>query len=133
VVELGGHQREVAGGLEQLIEAGCQLVSGGVVEVEATADTAAKRQQLGSAQPVVQTAVAGEEDTQKLARVEILAGENTQLAEHLGERLLRLVDDEDRSCARGADVLAPSCPQRLEAPQRLCAHRGTPKSSPSSR
>jgi hypothetical protein len=63
VVELGGHQREVAGGLEQLIEAGCQLVSGGVVEVEATADTAAKRQQLGSAQPVVQTAVAGEDVT----------------------------------------------------------------------
>ncbi len=46
-LELGGHQRRVAGGLEQVVEARAQRVALGVVEMEAATDSAAEREQVG--------------------------------------------------------------------------------------
>ena len=48
-------------------------------------------------------------------RVEVLAGEDAQLAEHGGEGLLGLVDDEHGAAAAGGDVVGPAGAQGLEA------------------
>src|SRR5665213_14125 len=113
--ELGGHEARVAGGFEQVIEAGEELVAGGVLEDEPAADAAAERHQLGAAEALDQARVAGEDDTEELARVELLAGKDAQLVEDGGQRLLGLVDDEDRTAEGGGDVLGPARPQRLES------------------
>jgi len=46
-LQLGGHERRVAGGFEEVVEAGAPLIAGGGLQDEATADAAAEGQQLG--------------------------------------------------------------------------------------
>jgi len=42
-LQLGGQEPRIAGGVEQVIEAGTQLIPGGVLEHEAAAHAAAER------------------------------------------------------------------------------------------
>ena len=65
-LELGGHERGVAGGGEQVVEAGEQLVAGGVVEDEAAADARAEGEELGGAEALGEAGVAGEDDAEQL-------------------------------------------------------------------
>ena len=84
MAELWGHQAGVAGGGEQLVEAGEQLVAGRDAGGEPGADTAAERDQLLAPQLVEQAGVAGEDDAQQGLGVEAGAGEQAQLAQHAG-------------------------------------------------
>jgi hypothetical protein len=95
--ELGGHEAGIAGGFEQVVEAGEEFVAGCILEDEAAADAATEWHQLGAAKTLDQTCITGEDDTEELARIEILAGQHTQLTQDGGKRLLGLVDDEDRA------------------------------------
>jgi hypothetical protein len=72
------------------IEAREQLVARGVVEDEPAADAATKRQEL-------------------------LGGQDAQLAQHGGQSLLRLVEDEHGAHERLGDMIAPALAQRFEA------------------
>ena len=47
---------------------------------------------VGGAQPLGESGIAREDDAEQLLGIEILAGEDSQLAEDGGEGLLRLVD-----------------------------------------
>ena len=77
--------------------------------------------------------IAGEDRTQQLAAVEVLAGDDAQLTEHRRQRLLRFIDGEHRARQRDGNVLAPACTQGHEAaPAVVARHHGT-KSPPSSR
>ncbi|MCA9609678.1 MAG: hypothetical protein KC619_28965 [Myxococcales bacterium] len=49
-LELGAHEGAVAGGLEEVIEAGPEGVALGVVDVEAASDAASEREQVGVAE-----------------------------------------------------------------------------------
>ena len=68
----------------QVVEAGEQLVAGGVLEDEAAADAGAEGQQLGGAEALGEAGVAGEDDAEELSGVEVLAGEDAQLARARG-------------------------------------------------
>ena len=87
----------------------------GVVEGEPASDARAEGQQLGGAQALGQSRVAGEDDAEQLLGVEVLAGQDAQLAEDGGEGLLGLVDDEDGAAAGGGDVVGPAGAQGLES------------------
>ncbi len=93
-LELSGHQAGISCGFEEVIEAGEQLVARGIVEHEPAADAAAERQKLGRAQALDEARVASEDDAEQLARVELLAGQDTQLVEDGREGFLGLVDDQ---------------------------------------
>ncbi len=114
-LELGGHQGRVSGGLEQVVEARKKRVARDVIEGEAAADATAEWGEFGRTQAVGEPGVAGEHDAEELPGIEILAGEHAQLAEDGVERLLGLVDDQDRARERGGDVLGPAGAQRLSA------------------
>jgi hypothetical protein len=113
--QLAGHERRVAGGGEQVIEAGEQLVARGVVERETPPDSGPQGQELRGAKALGQAGVAGKDDAEQLFGIEFFAGENPQLAQHGREGLLRLVDNENRSAAARADVIGPPSAQGLEA------------------
>ena len=72
-LELGGHQAGIAGGFEEMIETSEQLVARGVVEHEPAPDAAAERQKLGCTQALDEARIAGEDDAEQLAGVELLA------------------------------------------------------------
>lgn len=57
-----------------MIEAGEQLVSGGVVEHEPAPDAAAEGQKLWRAQSLAESRVPSEDDAEQLAGVELFAG-----------------------------------------------------------
>jgi hypothetical protein len=80
-LELGGHERWVTGGVEQVIETGEQFVARGVVEDQAPADATAEGEQLGSAEALGQTGVAGEDDAEQLLGIELFAGQDPELVE----------------------------------------------------
>jgi hypothetical protein len=63
-LELGGHEVRVTGGLEQMVEAGEQLVARGILEHETATDAAAEWEQLGCPQALDQTGVAGKHNAQ---------------------------------------------------------------------
>jgi len=120
-LELRGHEAGVAGRFEEVVEAGEQLVSRGCLQGEAAADAAAEGGQLGGPESMGEAPVAGEDDAEELARIEVLAGEDAQLAEDGGEGLLGLVDDEDGAEHGGGDVIRPALSQGLEpSPAVVC-------------
>jgi hypothetical protein len=98
-----------------MIEASEELVAGGVLEDEATADTTAEGEEIRGTEAFDEAPVAGEDDAEQLAGIEILAGEETELGKDGGVGLLRLVDDEDGPGERGGDVLGPASAEGLEA------------------
>jgi hypothetical protein len=114
-LELGGHQARVAGGVEEVVEASEQLARGGVFEDEAAADPAAERKEIGATEALEEASVAGEDDGEELAGIEVFAGEDAELVEDGSECFLGLVEDEDGPCESGSDVLGPASAQGLEA------------------
>ena len=78
-----------------MIEAREELIARGVIEVEPASDSRAEGQELGGPEALGQTRIAGEDDAEELFGIELLAGENAELAKDRREGLLGLVDDED--------------------------------------
>ncbi len=91
-----------------MVEAREQLALGGVVEGQPSADARAEGQELGRAESLGQAGVASEDNAEQLFAVELLAGQDAQLAEDGGESLLGLVDDEHGAATTGGDVIAPA-------------------------
>jgi hypothetical protein len=113
-LELVRHEGGVARGLEDVVEAGEELVVASITEDEASSDAAAEREQVGSAQALWETLVAGKDDAEELLGVEVFAGEDSDLVEDGGEGFLCFVDDEDGAQERGGDVIGPTSAQGLE-------------------
>ena len=65
-LELVGHEARIAGGQEQVLEAGEELLARGIIEHEPPTDTGAEGQKLGGAQAFGEASVAGEDDTEQL-------------------------------------------------------------------
>ena len=98
-----------------MVEAGQELVAGGVLEDEVTADAITEGEQIRGTEALDEASVTGEDDAEKLPGIEILAGQEAELGEDGGERLLSFIDDEDRAGERGGDVLGPASAEGLEA------------------
>src|SRR5690606_4417115 len=49
-LELGGHQRAVAGGVEQVVEARAQRIAAGIIQMQPAADAAPEWEQVGMAE-----------------------------------------------------------------------------------
>src|SRR4029078_108040 len=81
----------------------------------ATCDAASEGEELRGAEALGQTSVAGEDDREQLPRIEVFAGEQAQLAEHGGWRLLCLISEQHGARKRGGDMLAPARAKSLEA------------------
>ena len=122
--ELTGHERGIAGGDEEMIETSEQLLARGVIDGETTADARAKGQELGRAETLGQSRVAGEDDAEELFAIELFAGQDAQLAEDSGEGLLGLVDDEDGAAATGGDVIGPAASQGFETGPAIVRGQG---------
>src|SRR5690606_15967229 len=72
----------VAGSLQEVIQAGEHLVPRRVFEEQTSTDAAANGLEVALVQAVEEPAVAGEDHAEERTRVELLAGEDAQLAEH---------------------------------------------------
>src|SRR5262245_48279824 len=73
-----------------------------------------QRRRMREARGRRQAGVAGEDDGEQLAAVQIFAGEDAQLGEHGRERLLGFVEDEHGAGQGGGDVVAPAGAEGLE-------------------
>ena len=109
--ELGGHEAGVAGGVEQMRQAGAQLLPTGVLQGQAAADAAAEGPQVLAPEEVGQAAVAGQHDAEQGARVEVRAGQQPQLAEDQRRHLLGLVDQEHGAEQRVSRCASPPLAQ----------------------
>ena len=65
LAKLSRHEAGVAGGGEQVLEAGEQFLAGGRLGGQACSDTRAQRDQLFATQLLEQSGVAGEHDTKQ--------------------------------------------------------------------
>ena len=74
--ELTGHERGFPAAASRWVEAGEQLVAGGVVEGESSPDARAERERVGRAESLGQSRVAGEDDAEQLLAIEIFAGQD---------------------------------------------------------
>ena len=78
--KLAGHERRVACGGDEMIEAREGLVARGVVEEETPPDARAEGQQLGIAEALGEACVACEDDAEELLGIEVFAGEDASRA-----------------------------------------------------
>ena len=110
-----GHQRCVAGGGEQVFQAGGEFAGAGLPGGEAGADAAVDRQQLLLVQPGGEPAVACEDHAEQGLRVEAGARQQPQLGQGGGVHLLRLVDQQHGAQAGRFQVGEPALAQGFEA------------------
>ena len=81
-------------------------------------------QEFGAAQTFRQALVPGENHAEELARVEVLAGQDSEFAKDAVDDLLCLVENEDRAAARRRDVLGPPGSDGLEAAEAIVGLEG---------
>ena len=124
VDELGRHERGIARSGQEMAQAGAQLVAPGVLQGQAHADAGAQREQILAPQELGEAAVAGEDDAEQRAGVELGAGQHAQLAEHGGKHLLRFVDEEHGAQAGVLEVAEPAVAQGLEAAPAIVGLQG---------
>ena len=84
----------MAGGASRCARQALELLPGGVLQGEPDPDAGAQGQEVFAPQEIGEATVAGEDDGEQRAGVELGAGQQAQLAEHGGEHLLGLVDEE---------------------------------------
>ncbi len=87
----------------------------GGLKHQARANAAAERHELVTGKTLGQTGVAAEDGVEQAARIEVGAGQDAQLTQHLGAHLLRLVDQQHRTHQGRLDVGLPLLTQGLEA------------------
>ena len=112
--QLLGHQAGIAGGREQVFEAGQQFLASGGAGRQPSADPGPQRDEFVAAQFIEEPAVATEHHTQQGLGVEPSARQEAQLREHHRRHLLGLVDEDDGPAGSGLQVIEPSCAQRFE-------------------
>jgi hypothetical protein len=105
----------VAGGVEQMLEARAELLPTRVLETQPGADAAAEGPELVAPQEIGEAAIAGQDDAEEGARIEVGTGEQAQLAEDEGLHLLDFVDQEHGAEQRALQMREPPLPQGLEA------------------
>ena len=110
-----GHQAGIAGVLDQVVEQGGEVAGLGLGHDQALADARGDGPQVGLAELVEQARVAGEDDREDGARVEVGRRQQAGLAEHRGQQLLRLVDQHHGPHAGLLDMGKPALAQVLEA------------------
>lgn len=114
-LELLSHESGISSRFEEMVEAGAKLFGGLVIEHEPAPNTTTEGHQVGRAESLGQSFIAGEDDAEKRAGIEVLAGKQAQLVEDIGAHLLGLINEEDGAEESGADVLVPTSAQCLEA------------------
>ncbi len=78
---------------------------------------------MGLAEPVDQAAVAGEDDREDGARVEVGGRQQADLGDHRGQQLLGLVDEHHGPHAGVVDMGEPSLAQVFEAGPAVVVHQ----------
>jgi hypothetical protein len=106
--ELRGHERSVSGGGEEVDESLLELRRQQSLEREPGADAARERKKVVAAELVEEPGIAGENDGEKLPRVEVSAEKEPELVEHCGVHLLGFVDEEDGPKERGLEMGLPA-------------------------
>ena len=104
-----------ARGLERVAQALRQLVARGGVEQEFHPQPAVEREEIDVAEACLQPAVARQDDGEDHAGVEVGAGEQAQLVQHVGAHVLRFIHQQDGAKDRGVDVREPGVAERLRA------------------
>src|SRR2546426_6699172 len=94
--ERGGQELGLAGGFEEVGKAILQLLGGMGLQAQPTANAAGDGQQIQFFQTAEQALVAGQDDGEDGAAVEVGAGQQAQFGEDGGVHLLGLVDEQDR-------------------------------------
>ena len=113
--EFGRHELRVAGRVERVSQPVEQFRRGQIVQGEADADAAGDGSMVSRAKALDEPVVAGEDDGEDGARVEVGRGQDAQFGEDRVGHLLRFVDEQDGAKAGGLDVGQPLLAQRLEA------------------
>jgi hypothetical protein len=111
--ELWGHERAVSGGGEEVDERFLKLGGGKRVEREPGADATRERKEVVATELVEEPGISGENDGEKLPRVEVGAEKEPELVEHCGVHLLGFVDEEDGPKERGLEMGLPAFAKRL--------------------
>jgi hypothetical protein len=124
VDEFPGHELRIASGREEMAEAGAQLLPRGVLQRQANPDAGAEGEEVVTPQELGEAAVAGEDDAEQGARVELGAGQQAQLTEHGGEHFLCFVDEEHGAQAGVFQMRQPAVAQGLEAGPAIVGLQG---------
>ena len=120
----GAHEFGVAGALEQMVEAGEQLLGRQGLGAQAAANAAGQGQEVRAVELGGQAAVAGQDDGEDGAGVQVGAGEQAQFAEHDRVHFLGFIDEQDRAVEGGFDVVVPFFPQDFGAGPAVVRARG---------
>ncbi len=107
-----GHQLGIAGGDEQMVEAGQEFFAGGDAGGEACADAGSEGDEFLAPEFIDQAAIAAEHDAQQGLGVEARAREESQFIEDHRRHFLGLVDEDDGTAAGGAEMIEPAGAQR---------------------
>ena len=106
--ELRCHQGGIAGSGEKVDERLLKLGGWKRLEREPGADPARKREKLVASELVEEPGIAGEDDGEKLAGVEVGAEKEPELVEYGGVHLLGLVDEQYGPKEGGLEVGLPA-------------------------
>ena len=92
--ERGAQELGIAGGFEQVVEAFLELLGGQGFRAQAAADAAGDGQEVGFFQAAGQALIAGQDDGEDGARVQVGAGQQAQFGQDRGVHFLGFVDQE---------------------------------------
>ena len=124
----------ITGDLEQVVETFLQLLGRQGFQAQAAANAAGDGQEVGLFQAGGQAMIAGQNDGQDGAGVQVDAGQQAQFGQDQGVHFLGFVDEQHRPIERGLDVMRATFPAGLwQLAQRLLGERTTPNRWPSSR
>jgi hypothetical protein len=98
-----------------VFETGEEFRGGGIIQGKPCAYATAESEEFVSAEEVGEPGVAGEDDGEDGAGVELCGSEDAEFGEDVWIHFLGLVDDKDRAKEGGIDVSVPSFTEGLEA------------------
>ena len=107
-----------------MIEAFLQLLGRQGFQTQAAANAAGDGQQVGLFQTGGQAVVAGQNDGQDRAGVQVGAGQQAQFGQDQGVHLLGFVDDQHRPIGGGLDVGEPLFPEGFGAVPAVIGREG---------
>jgi hypothetical protein len=124
VDELGSHQRTVSGGGEEMDESFLKLDGWKSFEREPGANAARKREEVLASEFVDEPGIAGEDDGEKLPRVEVGAEKKPELVEHGGVHFLGFVDEKNGAKKGGIKMSLPAFAKRLGSGPTVMGSKG---------
>jgi len=123
-LEVGSHERRIACGIQEMVEAGEEFLAGSIVEKEPATDAAADGKQSGVPEALREALVTAKDNAEELLGIEVFGAEDAELGEDGTEGFLRLVDEEDRTRGGRKDVLGPASAEGLEAGPAIVRGKG---------